>query len=146
MPSIKPRPMNNQQAFDNVWQHFIVEGQPRGVRPRRPDESPDPDIGEFDRCVYRGGEGQMCAIGCQLPADLNLLDVQNTVSLESLWHQSPTVRAHFAHVAPGLLDALQQAHDRRTSADVAQFADELRRVARRFQLTVPTTPIPNNVT
>jgi hypothetical protein len=138
MPNIKPRPRSNQDAFNNVWQHFIVEGQPRGVRPVRPDESPV--IGEYDRCLYRGGEGQMCAIGCQLPADLSLSELGNSASLVRLWHACSAVRAQFTHVDLGLLDALQQAHDRRTSADVAQFAAELRVVARRFHLTVPTTP------
>ena len=27
----KPQPMRNQEAFNNVWQHFIVEGRPRAV-------------------------------------------------------------------------------------------------------------------
>lgn len=64
----KPRPLSAQDAFNNVWQHFIVENHPRAVNPKNDTVSP------FS-CLYRvlndnGTPINGCAIGCQLPNDL----------------------------------------------------------------------------
>jgi len=54
--------MNHQQIFDKVATHLFTQGR-RATQfgPGRPN---------IDKCVYRNDEGETCAIGCLIPADL----------------------------------------------------------------------------
>jgi hypothetical protein len=49
--------MTEQEIFDKVWRHFIIEGNPRSVN-------------EYARfCAYRGSKGAKCAFGLFIPDD-----------------------------------------------------------------------------
>lgn len=146
----KPQPLSNQDAFNNVWQHFVVERN-------------SPSIGTVDgivnlgNCRYRMDDGTNgCAIGCQLPDELYhpslegksvaalyadfLLDYPNEVSPQRL-------STYFSNVELYLLECLQGAHDnwaRRSKYamydrdnELQELEIELRQLARQFKLEVP---------
>jgi hypothetical protein len=127
MPQVMPRPLSNQQAFDNVWQHFIVDRNPRAV--------------QGGMCCYRTTDGRMCAVGCQLPDALYLPDMEATAASTAVGENS-AVAEYFRHVTPTLLNALQHAHDaprpRAAEDEYAAMARKLRDVATEYGLTVPS--------
>jgi hypothetical protein len=152
MRNIKPRPRTNQEAFDNVWQHFVVENNPRATI--APEDLPDevkPEGGFEDTdtpvCVYRGEGGKMCAIGCQLPDDLYepSMECKPVVRLLKVLRARTRVGNYFGHVDTRLLTDLQGAHDWAIGVlHGRDLAERLRDVAHHWGLTVPETP--TNVT
>ena len=56
------RPLTLQEIFDRIWEHFIVQKNPRSM--------------QGTNCVYQDGEGAGCAIG------IFILDHEYDVSLE----------------------------------------------------------------
>lgn len=93
---VKPRPRSNQQAFNNVWRHFFIEGNKRGVT-------------RTGMCAYRGA-GTACAIGCQLPDKLYSEKLEGR-GVNNLWGFRPKIREYFSAVDRQLLNDLQRAHD-----------------------------------
>ena len=57
------RPLTLQEIFDRIWEHFIVQKNPRSM--------------QGTNCVYQDGKGARCAIG------IFLLDHEYDVSLEN---------------------------------------------------------------
>lgn len=83
-PTERPNtPYTNQEVFDHIWQHFIVEKNPRSIS----DISSD----ELNKCHYNGTG---CAIGCCLTEE----DGNN---LETLFY-SLRISAIYKH--PEVLD------------------------------------------
>ncbi len=91
--------MNNQEAFDGVWDWFVVEKH-------RPGTNPD-GVG----CAYYIDDVTRCAIGCLLPISL----AKGLRSYEGigvvLKSKGMVIAQHFEGVNHGLLRALQRAHD-----------------------------------
>ncbi len=112
--------MTNQDAFNIVWEHFVVKGNP-------------PSRSELYGCAYRGENGERCAAGLLIP------DEKYTPKMEGF-----TVYEGFVFDAlPGGLDvrfigALQNAHD---DADPKTFREDVREslegVASRYGLEIP---------
>lgn len=118
----KPRPMSAQEAFDNVWQHFVVEGNPLAVAAMK-------------GCLYRvmnddGTPINGCAIGCQIPDALWKSQFEGR-SVLALVETYPEMREYFLQVPTALLGELQEAHDG------GSLRENLEKVARKFYLTVP---------
>lgn len=115
----KPQPRSNQEAFNNVWQHFIVENHPQART-------------EQGYCRYRTSNGLACAIGCQVPDKLVSDSDDNTslgILLEQKW------KAHFAYVDPILLSELQGIHD--SSDDYEELKERLTLLAADHGLCIP---------
>lgn len=129
MLTIKPQPHSNQDAFNNVWQHFIVERNPR-ARDRS------------EKCRYRifddtGIAVNACAIGCQLPDNLYRVGGIEGLGVNAFFAQLETdfetIVEYFRDVDPSFLISLQRAHDQmRTSLKQALIA-----LANAYHLTVP---------
>lgn len=117
-------PASNQDAFDRVWQHFIVEGNPRCV---------DLGGGSFV-CVYRNPSGNGCAVGCMLPDSMAAKadGFKATVYHAPLWD---LCKDWFANVNIDLLRAMQSWHD---SGGLYPDAGKLRHIATAYNITIPT--------
>lgn len=124
-------PKSNQEAFDRVWQRFVVEGAPRAVR-------------TDGFCVYRTADGTHgCAIGCQLPDALYKPDLEGYGVL-GLFDRASAIKEHFAATSYEFLTELQEAHDcalpRFAGAaknDPADLAARLQVLAYTYGLTIP---------
>lgn len=121
-------PQNDQEAFDRVWQTFIVELQPRAVGTEIVDDGPP-------SCVYRTSDGRGCAIGCQLPDKLYWPKHEGK-SVWTLLDSAADIREHFKNVNTKLLGALQHAHDSPESANIAYFKGRLAQIAEQFELRI----------
>lgn len=119
-------PQDNQEAFDRVWNTFIVQRQPRAVKTLSPHSG-------IESCLYRTEEGTGCAIGCQIPDALYdpRLEGKNALTLVEFEHK---IGDHFVKVTPKLLDALQRAHDDQDSVNIDYFRGRLAAVADSFGL------------
>ena len=127
-----------QEAFDIVWQAFVVEGRPQSV-------------GTRGRCFYRGPNGARCAVGLLMPDELYEARFDEVVTSAKM------LPAHVQNAccsqdgrrglvgiltAPLLLTALQRAHDTfiegvSTGTFQEHMRSHLADVAWRFGLTVP---------
>ena len=137
--------LTNQEIFNKVWQHFIVEDKPYAY---------DPDT---QLCSYLTKEGHQCAIGLFLSEkqakDLTGMDVSDhqfgPVAIEvfgrpihSLGNES--VYNYTMNDFGRFLKRLQEAHDlsqQATSrqAQKPQFEFMLRLTATEFNLDIPST-------
>lgn len=118
--NVKPRPMSNQEAFNNVWQHFIVERNPRC-------------IGDSGMCLYRSYDNTNgCAIGCQLPDEL-VPPING--GYMSVLLGCPQLRDYFRFVIRECGDDLQLCHDQANSLE--EMETNLRRMAEHWGLTIP---------
>ena len=125
----KPRPTTSQEAFNNVWQHFVVEQHPRAVSHAA------------QRCSYRTHDNlNGCAIGCQLPDELaDGLDSLPQVGITRVLEKRPAVAEYFKGVDPRLLSELQSAHDQGSPWTFRPYIKKrLEQLAKNFNLTVPT--------
>lgn len=129
-------PQSNQDAFNRVWQHFIVEKNPRSVQ-IHDDGNP--------RCLYRtimdGGKVNGCAIGCMM-ADKHYQREFENQSAESITklltgNGTPEVREWFTLCDTDFLRDIQLAHDNVNSERIDYFETSLRIVADEHKLTVP---------
>jgi hypothetical protein len=113
-----------QEVFNKVWQHFIVDQNPRAYNP------------ETDKCTYYSESGG-CAIGCLIEDDdvKKVLDMAPTSSIYSL-------RSLYSEIFDKIIDTevdknflgyLQIAHDDYTN-DLKQLLIDL---ALDYNLIVP---------
>lgn len=110
--------MTMQSIFDRVAAHLLNQNR----------RSVDPVDG---LCLYRGGDGRKCAIGCLIPDDLYSPEMEN----QNLY--GPLIRAALGDFLRDsehekLLSMLQLAHD---SYHPSQWPDELRYIAGSFKLS-----------
>jgi hypothetical protein len=126
--------MTNQEAFDRVWQYFVVEGHPAGLSTA----SAVP--------VYRDREtGNRCAIGCLLPDSMELGTYDGAcVRVEALIDDNGDAAALFSDCERGFLGELQDAHDAHAghSGFGDAFADDLAYIAHRWGLALPSPDAP----
>lgn len=118
-------PHSNQDAFNRVWQHFIVEKNPRCVTPNT------------KTCIYRNETGKNgCAAGIMIPYKFYSTSMEGEpidVLLKSM--QVPNLVDWFKNVSTPLLCDLQKAHDSRL--DLTGVEDSLRSVAEKWDITIP---------
>jgi hypothetical protein len=119
--------MTNQEVFDKVWNHFIVEKNPRSIS----------KYGIV--CAYRGGAGAKCAFGLFIPDEEYLPEMEGKLVHEDYF--LPFLQKWNLMENRQLLASLQTGHD---SADYeAGEAERLfmerrfRETAKRFNLTIP---------
>lgn len=118
--------MTRQEAFNKVWNWFIVQGKPRGT--------------DAQGCVYRGAAGVRCAYGVLLPNHHYTHRMERMV-LENF---KEVLRVHPASLVDmpesdlDFLVELQNAHD--VSRDKHALYGALDDFAKKFDLTIPGTP------
>jgi hypothetical protein len=123
-------PQSKQDAFNRIWQHFIVERNFPGVALNG------------SGCCYRTLNGDVCAVGVLLP-NMEGLDHHLTGSVRSIVEKRDAVGAAFDKLATiaGLefLIMAQGAHDKIAHRNDFHDAYEtaLRSIAKMFGLTVP---------
>jgi hypothetical protein len=121
-------PKTEQEIFDRVWQHFVVEENPLSYD-------------ETGSCKYRGCGGAKCAVGIFIPDDLYdpALD-KFTGSLMSALRDglfdAPSRRALKVWLFEyfDILSELQKVHD--TASDISIDVG-LRDLAWKYELQVP---------
>ena len=122
-------PETEQEIFDLVWQHFIVEKHPRSFV----------DVSQV-RCAYRGVDGARCAVGLFIPDELydKSMDFNDDDSgveplLDAGYFDKDDDLREFIRDHVDFLSVLQRAHDS------AQYPLEgnLRDVATVHKLEVP---------
>lgn len=131
--------MTQQEMFDKVWQHFVVEGNPPAVD------------GEGLRCMYRTDDGRRCAFGVLLPDELYKIAMEGKSPAYLVREYPELGRALGISVetAGEFILWLQSAHDDAAAVprkpNVITFRVDierrLRRVAAEFKLQVPEVGI-----
>ena len=90
--------MNMQEAFDKVWERFVVEGRPASVRV----------VNGTKRCKYRGPRGARCAVGLLISGDEYRPEMEGKSAGELVEaFDPPSLRA----LDCNFLEDLQNAHD-----------------------------------
>lgn len=117
-----PSPMTLQEAFDKVWEHFVVEGKP-------------PAMHDWE-CRYRMSDGRRCAIGVLIPDERYEEGFEGESPLSS--RLRPLLGELLPGVPPSVLESLQMCHD---GADENNFTTSVRKKLATFamnhDLTVP---------
>lgn len=145
---IDPEYKNRQADFNAVWEHFIVQKNPRAR-------------GSDFVCAYRMDDGSKCAVGVILPDELydplmdkfgltatDLDDFSRSIANAPMYDpmedgvatNSPELQEWTeAHDLEGLLSDLQWAHDGVLEPFHENFEAELRVLAEKYNLTIPTS-------
>lgn len=124
--------MNKQEAFDKVWNHFVVNKGKRSVKiTRRPLSGSSDNV-----CQYRSPSGDMCAIGCLIPEDLYDPKMEGKDFL-SLVTEFPKMAGLFlsSNENDQFFDNLQDLHDNKRKFD--NIEESLRIFGRAHALKVP---------
>ena len=128
-PQTRPsKPLTNQEIFDHIWQHFIVEGNPKSEKDF---------TGGKKFCIYAGTG---CAVGCMLTLEdaevcdgtHDELDCGNDI-ISIQRYRDEIYNGYFNGASINLLDELQYAHDN----FFGNFEKELIHVAKKYNLKVP---------
>lgn len=125
-PTSRPtQPYSDTEILDRVYQHFVVEQNPRCT-------TSDNDKGH---CIY-GKTG--CAVGCLLTADDALiLDTLGTMVINDVHKMYPQLYSiYFTERQLWMLRQLQMIHDRTISATLA---DRMKREINRLRQQVKHT-------
>ena len=127
----KSKPQSTQDAFNRIWQFFIVEGH---------NQSRD-----TNGCAYRGKEkGTACAIGCMLPTTLakradKLFHTENNSAIEKVIDRIPEVGNWFEEVDWAFLKDAQTTHDK---GDFNENKENLlTALAKEYGLTIPAATL-----
>jgi hypothetical protein len=115
--------LTNQEAFNEVWNWFVVEKHPKSVG------EPGSRYVLGNDCKYRGPNGNKCAIGVLIPDELydeewdggrgaNLREIQLEEWKNLDW---------------ALLKEMQECHD----YDFLNMEPRLRRIAEDYELSIP---------
>lgn len=122
--------MTNQEAFNRVWDHFVVK---KGK----------PSMSKDGNCKYRGPNGAKCAVGVLIPDEAyrESYDSDGGYSLYTLI-SDPPVSSVLCGVTPGLLFAMQHVHDASAKAlrrDFHSMVEQgLRELAVVYDLIIPS--------
>ena len=116
--------LTNQEAFDEVWNWFVVNKNPQALSDKY-------------LCVYRGLGNTKCAAGVLIP------DERYNTEWDDLNGKKATEIAkdipEWAMLNPSLLVAMQEAHDYSSrGVEFTQSIEEnLRKVALQYNLSIP---------
>lgn len=130
MQNLSP-PLNNQDAFNRVWTHFVLQQHPLCAN-------------QNGQCLYFHNNNG-CAVGCMLPVELSIkADSAQVGDISSLIgnEEFPGINNWLHNVDVSLLKAMQHAHDATTgggnlSGSLNELQDRLAVVAYKFNLNVP---------
>lgn len=114
--------MTPQEAFDKVWDWFIVQKKPLGHN-------------DYESC-YIGPDGCRCAIGVLLPPDLILTDTQQKYTVVLLRKERESVDKTLKGLDDDFVERLQSAHDSCVFRG-KRIYDTLRALAKYFSLQIP---------
>lgn len=120
----KPRTLTYQQIFNRVWRHIIQQGCPAM---------------NGNTCAYRTTKGLKCGIGALIPDDVyeKRIEGMTVCDLEESFLKK--CRLPIADDDMFFLGKIQSCHDQ--TCDYPDFIDtfkkEMRRVAKKYKLTVP---------
>lgn len=112
--------LTDQQIFDRVAVHLIEQGEPSLA------------YAGVSLCMYRGGEGRMCAVGRLIPDNAYDPDMERKSVLD-LFNEFPRAMqvAGLEWRQRWLLQALQDVHDNHNPKD---WDEQLGKVASHYQL------------
>lgn len=117
--------MTNQEIFNKIWQHFVVEKNPRSMRE--------------NLCVYRGFGGAKCAVGILIPDELYdpRFEKQSwgTLCRESTLPEFRKLQEFLGEINEGFLEDMQAIHD--SSFLFETYESSMREQAERWALTIP---------
>ena len=113
--------MTDQEIFDQVWDWFIVKGNPRAL-----EQDPSSIVAA---CRYRTRDGRKCAFGVLIPDDKYTPKMEGLPGYEVIAEFLPEFRPN-----RDLIIALQTAHDGKGQANLER---EFRGIAQEFGLRVP---------
>lgn len=123
--------MTNQEAFNKVWDHFVVKKN-------------GPSVDGSGTCKYRGRNGTKCAIGVLIPDEAYEPQMDyGGLKLERIISMYPKFREALKGVGRDFLCDLQATHDMFTRGRrILQFHTliraELQQVAKRWNLAIPS--------
>jgi len=89
--------MTEQEAFDKVWDHFIVKRRARSVIGT---------AGRNETCRYRGRGGSKCAVGVLIPDEQYSSALEET-DVRNIMQEVPAV----SNLDWAFLNELQNCHD-----------------------------------
>jgi len=129
-----PDPITTQAAFDRVYRHFVINGNPAAIQTN-------------SLCNYRGvgvsGDYMRCAIGLLIPNVLYSPFMEGVPVIE-LVRSYPLLGKYFGRVPRRFLVALQAAHDESARASLAEgicfrerIQDVLFEIADTYNLYIP---------
>ena len=114
--------MTNQEAFDKVWEHFVVNGGPFS----RSDNA--------GGCAYRGDGGARCAMGVLIPDEMYSTDMEGTRA-SSVIEKFPALKGL---VDGRFADKLQGCHDDTSTPNFRNdIESNLRDLAEIYKLAIP---------
>lgn len=132
MPLVETYPTTIQEAFDRVWQAFVVEERPRCL------------VG--NTCAYRNEDNtHACGIGWMIPDDCVRDPKGVSVFLEIQQPQGASQLTPLVNSLPHkFLFAMQHAHDDLMSTEhfTVRMERSLRRIAREYSLRIPEGDTP----
>lgn len=123
--------MNNQEVFNKVWNHFVVNKS-------------SPSVNVKGGCFYRGPNNTKCAAGVLIPDDLYSPTMEG-ITFYSLLRGYPALKKYFNGCNGLLIRQMQLCHDgvAQTYWDDPAFYThmeyELRKIAVNCDLAIPTT-------
>jgi len=117
--------MTNQQAFNKIWNHFIVN---KGKK-----------SSEGSYCKYRDGAGNKCAVGVLIPDNLYDKNLEGK-GYAVLISEHESMKVFFKDINIQLLLDLQCTHDDAGYWDKGILDKErLIEIAEEYELKIPTT-------
>ena len=117
-----------QEAFNKIWDWFIVQGKPAGLEPNTD-----------GACKLRTSDGKCCAVGLLIPDDEYEVSLEScAVDPETLIFRVPALNG----LGALFLVDIQAAHDAAAYKVVdfhKRITERLTDIARRSGFTIPTT-------
>lgn len=114
--------MTNQEIFNIVWNHFIVE-------------EGHPSVGNDGLCMYKGPNGERCAAGLLIPDEKYKPEMEGKSC-----NEEPVLQALPFGASVSFIRELQLAHDDATLTGAnfhKSIHTSLTRIARTHRLTIP---------
>lgn len=144
LPNQSP-PTNFQDAFNRIWQHFVIEKNPPSVREHS-------IIKPNTVCLYRAPNGNGCAVGCMMPDEMakrsdtlppEVLSSEflPSTSIRSVIARDSLVAEWFKNINPSALGDLQGIHDSIAKGTFSSFEMELVNFAQENLLTIPNANV-----
>jgi hypothetical protein len=117
--------MTEQEVFNKVWDHIITQGKP--------------SLSDKGMCRYRGSNGLQCAAGIFLTDE----QAKELDDMGAPWTTAAVTFPELTRFPRYLIQDLQSCHDKASIWDddeaefLKVFKDDARKVAKKFNLTVP---------
>lgn len=129
--------MNNQEAFDKIWDWFVVQRKPMSTN--------------GVSCRYRGDGGAKCAVGVLIPDELYSESVEGWMAYDIMVNCGQTARPAVCELNRWLrkettitvqfLSDVQRLHDNQVATPLYAFTqsmkDGLVRLAAQYKLKTP---------